>query len=394
MVINDICAVRRNSNDNGDYPEPDPNDADDPFWSLLPCLEFQTIIVPAYGLAGSGDVSTQDATEALDDKECGGPTLIDLYLKSLEPLSPLPTQDLAHHGLYADFEWCRPVDHLPHGCTKLTLCSPETHYETAAPTATSDRGCVVVTRCNADTHYESEAPTPTTDRACTERTRCDLNVTFYRTGGTTRATRCASTAILRRGTEFHANTAAATADTECVEFTECAAVGTEYQSASRTVAADNSATVSEDCPSGRRSERRGEPDGRPRVHALSVCISGEAEGTAPTATADRQCVPVGEPAPPQRPRRRSAPCPSGACGPSAARPRRPSWWPSPSLVDERRAQKKLVGAGAVRTHAGGGRPVLLKRTSLTTWIRRLRQQQPPAGFEPAADQLKVDRSTG
>ena len=77
-------------------------------------------------------------------------------------------------------------------------------------------------------------------------------MTFYRTGGTdTSDAVCEYRGTCDTGTEFHANTAAATADTECVEFTERAAVGTEYQSASRTVAADNECTtVSEDCPVG------------------------------------------------------------------------------------------------------------------------------------------------
>ena len=81
VVINDICAVRRNSNDNGDYPEPDPNDADDPFGPCCRASSSRPLLCRPTGL-GSGDVSTQDATEALDDKECGGPTLIDLRTSS------------------------------------------------------------------------------------------------------------------------------------------------------------------------------------------------------------------------------------------------------------------------------------------------------------------------
>lgn len=291
VSVENICAVGRDYDNSGIFPEPDGTDE---FWSSPECTAYDAVLVPGRDTmaASAGDASVYSANAGVCDK----PNNIDAHLGLFAAIAtPAP------HELEADFEWCRPVDLLPHGCTTLTLCSPETHYEAVPPTATSDRGCVAITSCNADTHYESAAPTPTTDRACTERTRCDLDVTFYRTGGTdTSDTVCVYRGACATGTEFHANTAAATSDTECVEITQCADDGTEYESASHTVATDRECTtVGEDCPVGTAFKSAEASATTDRVCTpVSVCVAGEAEGTAPTADADRVCVPVGEPAPP------------------------------------------------------------------------------------------------
>ena len=58
-------------------------------------------------------------------------------------------------------------------------------------------------------------------------------------------------------------------------------------------------TVGEDCPVGTAFKSAEASATTDRVCTpVSVCVAGEAEGTAPTADADRVCVPVGEPAPP------------------------------------------------------------------------------------------------
>jgi len=49
-------------------------------------------------------------------------------------------------------------------------CNAETHYESVAPTSTSDRGCTAVSSNCIAGHYESAAPTPTSDRECEECT--------------------------------------------------------------------------------------------------------------------------------------------------------------------------------------------------------------------------------
>ena len=300
VVLTEICAVARNyaGGGTGDFPEP--------VDGTLPqeCGEFQAILVPGRGVMAQSPGSAYNSSVAAPGDvpmtgECAKPNTVDAHIES--NVAGLANFYSEVHELKADFEWCRAVDRLPHGCTTLTLCSPETHFESAAPTPTSDRECAVITRCNADTHYESAAPTPTTDRACTARTACDLNVTFYRTGGSgTSDTVCQHRGACVGGAEFYANTAEAGSDTECVEITQCADDGTEYESASHTVATDRECTtVSEDCPVGTAFKSAEASLTTDRVCTpVSVCISGEAEGTAPTATADRECVPVEEPAPP------------------------------------------------------------------------------------------------
>jgi len=94
-----------------------------------------------------------------------------------------------------DFEvtaTCAAQTHYAHSvataaqvCTKVTECAAETHYESVAPTSTSDRGCTAVTaECPAG-QYESTAPTSTSDRECEACTTFDDECTECSVSGCT-----------------------------------------------------------------------------------------------------------------------------------------------------------------------------------------------------------------
>ncbi len=80
-----------------------------------------------------------------------------------------------NNGEFAVSATCNAQTHYTHSvttaaqaCTEFTVCAAETHYESVAPTSTSDRGCEeVASNCIAG-QYESVAPTATSDRECEE----------------------------------------------------------------------------------------------------------------------------------------------------------------------------------------------------------------------------------
>ena len=150
-----------------------------------------------------------------------------------------------------------------HRLTKCTRAAPSCrlrHYQTAAPTTSSDRQCSPYTQCLPDAEYEKQQATATSNRICSNVTMCEPG-TREATGGAATATR----------------------DTLCVP-----------------------------CPLGQYQDERGQRKCKPML----TCVAGQHISQAGSAIADRVCAPCGnhtfQPAPNQASCIQRTPCEKGS----------------------------------------------------------------------------------
>jgi hypothetical protein len=172
----------------------------------------------------------------------------------------------------------------------------------ACPTGTFSTGvnaaaCVAWTRCASD-EYESKSPTARADRECTPLTICASGYQVAEQATTTSDRQCE---VCPDGTYSNEENSAS-----CSSWSTC--TSDEYESQSPSAASNRQCTALGDCAPGwyvsaertQDAERQCEPcpNGKfsATVNAAScavwaACESDEYEAAAPSASADRQCVP-------------------------------------------------------------------------------------------------------
>ena len=141
-------------------------------------------------------------------------------------------------------------------------CDTSTHYQSAAPTATTDRVCTVLTQCTAQ-QYQSTAPTATSNRVCTPDTVCG-------------------------NTQYQSAAPTATSDRSCAPISTC--TSSQYETAAPTATSDRQCHALTVCDPSFQYESKAATSTTDRTcKNLTQCSSSQCESVAPTATTDRQC---------------------------------------------------------------------------------------------------------